>query len=175
MRRPRSIKLIKERAAELLRESGSATVPVPLDKIATHLGVNIKYYPYEGELAGMIAKVADGAVVGVNSLHPRTRQRFTIAHEIGHFVLHSFDVHIDTGFRVKKRDGTSSLAIDPDEIEANRFAAELLMPADELLTDLIERDVDIEDDDDIKSLADKYQVSRQAMALRINNLLDTHR
>jgi Zn-dependent peptidase ImmA (M78 family) len=175
MKTPRSVKYIRGRTENLLQEAGVSSIPVPLHSIADYLGVSIKYHPYEGELAGMIARTAQGAVVGINSLHPRTRQRFTLAHELGHFLLHSFDVHIDTGFRVKRRDGTSSLAVDPEEIEANRFAAELLMPFSRVLDDLIERDIDIESDEDIRILADRYQVSRQAMSIRISNLIDTHR
>ena len=57
------------------------------------------------------------------------RQRFTIAHEIGHFLLHTDeDVHIDEKRPIGRRDDLSSQAVDACEIEANQFAAELLMP-----------------------------------------------
>ena len=70
---------------------------------------------------------------GVNSLHAPVRQRFTIAHELGHAVLHAREgIHLDQAFRLRFRDQTSAMAIDPEEIDANSFAAELLMPADEL-------------------------------------------
>src|SRR3954470_4270018 len=68
-------------------------------------------------------------IIGINSSHPETRKRFTIAHEMGHLVLHQLDqVHVDKQFLVKLRDDISSQAIDPHEIEANAFAAALLMP-----------------------------------------------
>jgi Zn-dependent peptidase ImmA (M78 family) len=176
MRRAKTAETLRAQAATLLCEAGAYSVPVPVSKIADHLGAQLRFMPYEGELAGMIARNEENTVIGVNSLHPRARQRFTIAHEIGHLLLHDFDVHIDTGFSVKvavkNRDELSSQAVDPDEIEANRFAAELLMPADLLISDLRNLDIDVEDDDEIADLADRYQVSRQAMTFRITNLLN---
>ena len=70
---------------------------------------------------------------------------------------------------MNRRDERSSQAIDPDEIEANRFAAELLMPYAMIVDDII--DIDIEDDEELRELADKYQVSVQALTHRINDLL----
>lgn len=64
------------------------------------------------------------------------------------------------------------MAIDPQKIEANRFAAELLMPAEMVLTDIEERGIDAEDEYELKELAQKYEVSLQAMTLRVTNLLD---
>ena len=120
-------------------------------------------------------------MIGVNSLHHLHRQRFTIAHECGHFVLHKGKrVHIDHAFRVNCRGATrvnprnnlSSRAMDPEEIEANRFAAELLMPFDMIIDDLTARDLDIEDESELKVLADRYQVSVQALTFRITNIIE---
>lgn len=61
----------------------------------------------------------------INSLHHPHRQRFTIAHEIGHRVKHTREL---SSFEDKTffRNGDSNLI----EIQANKFAAELLMPSD---------------------------------------------
>jgi Zn-dependent peptidase ImmA (M78 family) len=64
------------------------------------------------------------------------------------------------------------MAVDPKEIEANRFAAELLMPYNMVLADLKKRPIDVENEEAIRELAQKYQVSVQAMTHRITNLLD---
>ena len=57
------------------------------------------------------------------------RQRFTIAHELGHRALHpGRELILDVPVRVNLRDKTSSMASDIEEIEANAFAATLLMP-----------------------------------------------
>lgn len=119
----------------------------------------------------MLVRGHGQTVIGVNSLHHPNRQRFTIAHELGHLLLHKDEVHIDRSFRVNRRDEVSSLAVDPDEIEANRFAAELLMPYNLVMADLLECEIDLEDEDEIRRLAKKYEVSLQAMTHRIINLL----
>lgn len=73
-------------------------------------------------------------------------------------------------FSVQRRDENSSLAIDVSEIEANRFAAELLIPYDFIMADLADYNIDIEERL-IEGLAKKYAVSAQAMTFRLNNLL----
>jgi Zn-dependent peptidase ImmA (M78 family) len=170
MRRPKTTSTIREEATKLLGKYGITRPPVPVEMIAESLGARVRYSPHEGELAGMLMRGNGQIVIGVNSLHHINRQRFTIAHEIGHLLLHKGDVHIDRSFRVHRRDAVSSMAIDPDEIEANRFAAELLMPFDMIASDLAEL-IDVEDEGEIRRLADKYQVSVQAMTHRVTNLL----
>ena len=170
MRKPRTTATIREEATELLEKHGVSKPPVPVEQIAESLGARVRFSPHEGELAGMLMRGNGQTVIGVNSLHHVNRQRFTIAHEIGHLLLHKGEVHIDRSFRVHRRDAVSSMAIDPEEIEANRFAAELLMPFDMIANDLAEL-IDVEDEDEIKRLADKYQVSVQAMTHRVTNLL----
>lgn len=119
----------------------------------------------------MLFREGSRAIIGVNSLHPKSRQRFTIAHELGHLELHETgEIHIDHRFLARRRDGVSSLAIDQDEIEANNFAAELLMPKFMLENDLAKLQVDYEDEELPRWLADRYKVSLQAMAIRLSNL-----
>ncbi len=64
------------------------------------------------------------------------------------------------------------MAVDADEIEANRFAAELLMPFDMIMADLHEREIDVENEQELKELAQRYQVSVQSLTHRITNLID---
>lgn len=173
MRKARSASVIREEAAQILKEHKIKKPPIPVEKVAEALGAQVRYSPFEGELAGMLVRGEDGQrIIGVNSMHHINRQRFTIAHECGHLLFHKGDVHIDHAFRVNRRDATSSKAIDPEEIEANRFAAELLMPYTMIAQDLLDHTIDIEDEDAIKELAQKYQVSVQAMTHRITNVLD---
>jgi Zn-dependent peptidase ImmA (M78 family) len=101
--------------------------------------------------------------------HVPVRQRFTIAHEIGHLLLHEHDqVHVDRGFRVRLRSDISSQGTDRDEMEANRFAAELLMPLKMLQADVQSLEFDLTDDDALWALAKRYGVSTQAMTYRLN-------
>ena len=162
---------IRRKVSKLLDDYGVTEAPVPVQDIVEWLGVKVRYSPFDGELAGMLVRGDDETFIGVNSLHHINRQRFTIAHECGHLLLHKGDVHIDKSFRVNRRDAVSSQAIDPKEIEANGFAAEFLMPYDFLLDDLLEHEIDIEDESQIKELAIRYKVSVQAMTHRITNLI----
>ena len=117
-----------------------------------------------------------GTVIGVNSLHHSNRQRFTIAHECGHLRLHKGrQSYVDRSFRINRRDEVSSQATDAEEIEANRFAAELLMPYRMIKEDLRTRRPDIEDEDELRELADRYGVSLQALTLRIRSVVPSTR
>lgn len=147
-------------------------VPIDVLQIAEDSGAEVRLVPFQNEVAGMLLREEGRAIIGVNKDHPQVRQRFTIAHELGHFFLHDDqEVYVDRGFAVRMRDGKSSLAVDIHEIEANAFAAELLMPTSMLLNDVRGLTIDYEDGGaDIKHLADRYEVSVQAMTLRLTNL-----
>lgn len=166
----RSSRVLRREVTKLMDRFDVTRPAVPVDRIAKGLGADVRFLPYEGELAGMLARTESGAVIGVNSLHHRNRQRFTIAHEIAHLLLHDLDVHFDRNFRVRHRDATSATATDPLEIEANRFAAELLMPYAMIQSDLDEAGIDVERLENVAPLAKRYGVSVQAMMHRIANL-----
>jgi Zn-dependent peptidase ImmA (M78 family) len=161
---------IRRQAQSLLRENRIHEPPVRLESIAKRLGITIKFEPFEEDISGVLYRDQNATIIGVNSFQHPNRQRFTIAHEIGHFVLHEIDVHVDKGYRMVLRDGTSSQAIDALEIDANRFAAELLMPENMVRKDVRELLHDIEDEAGLQTLAHRYKVSSQAMAFRVSNL-----
>jgi Zn-dependent peptidase ImmA (M78 family) len=167
-----SLKKIQNTVAEILQNNGVIQAPVDVETIAANAGIDVRKTPAEDEISGFVMKTpAGGAVIGVNTLHHPNRQRFTIAHEIGHFYLHDLDeVHVDRFF-VKLRDRRSSTGEDPQEVAANRFAAELLMPEHFLPKDLRELGMrDFLDDRAMLQLARKYQVSVQAMTNRLVGL-----
>ena len=166
----RRLTAIRRKAGELLERTQVDSPPVDLDAVASSLGATIRYSPFDGELAGMLVRKDDEIVIGVNSLHHLNRQRFTIAHELGHLLLHEGN-YIDRSFRVNMRDAQSSLGTNREEIEANQFAAELLMPFDDIKADLLGHEIDVEDDEAIVSLAKRYRVSVQALNHRISNLM----
>ncbi|WP_246763637.1 ImmA/IrrE family metallo-endopeptidase [Rhizobium sp. 007] len=108
-------------------------------------------------------------IIGVNSEQSKQRQRFTIAHEFGHYLLHEgLGAHVDREYRINFRDATSSQASSVLEIEANFFAANLLMPEDFLEAD--DAELAIDDDVQVAKLASRYGVSRHAMSLRLGKL-----
>lgn len=88
-----------------------------------------------------------------------------------HLLLHKGkELHVDKTIFLNLRDDVSSQAVDPDEIEANRFAAELLMPKNLILKDVKQADIDLENEDDLLDLARRYRVGIQALTFRLANL-----
>ena len=172
--RARGLATLRPIAGRLLEAAGVTEPPVPVVAIAQSLGATIRYAPFKGELAGMLIRddAKRGIMIGVNSLHHSNRQRFTIAHECGHLRLHKGQrTYVDRSFRLNRRDEVSSQATDAEEIEANRFAAELLMPYDMIKEDLMTYQPDIEDEDELRKLADRYGVSLLALTLRIKSIV----
>lgn len=167
--------IIRARAEELLRQAGTFSAPVDVESIAQNLGLVISPEPFEGDMSGCLVRRSGARpVIGVNSTHAPTRKRFTIAHEIGHYLLHSGSVYLDreSSFRVNLRDSRSSTGEDAIEREANSFAAELLMPKVLVLGDLPGQ-INIQDPQGMEfvhNLARKYEVSPQAMSYRLMNL-----
>lgn len=157
-------------ARSLFQKLRTCGKPVDLDRIARFLDIEIQMIPLDDELSGM-AFVRDGkSIIVVNAYHHRNRQRFTIAHEIAHHVLHSADlreaVHVDKA--ILNRNARSTTGEDVNEVQANAFAAELLMPKSELRK---LGTIDVNDDDRIATLAREFRVSPAAMAIRVDNLL----
>lgn len=171
MRRAR-LGVARRVAHELLQQAQIAQPPVPVRRLARMVGAEVHLAPYQGELAGSAIRTPQGMIIGVNAGQPATRQRFTIAHEIGHLLLHpGRPLLLDEKLRVSRRDERSSMATDVEEMEANQFAAELLMPEV-----FVRRDVetslplDIETEIFIAELARRYAVSPQAMTIRLTAL-----
>jgi Zn-dependent peptidase ImmA (M78 family) len=170
---PPKFSLARQRASDLLEQGSILRTPVPVEKLAKLIGASVRYESFaEGKLYGMVHQKPDGTIIiGVNGKDAPTRQRFTIAHEIGHVLLHKNEkLHIDERSPIGFRDHKSSMAIDDHEIEANQFAAELLMPGSFLEKDVRQLPADIELNEAIARLAHKYVVSVEAMTIRLTSL-----
>ncbi|MGW7406819.1 ImmA/IrrE family metallo-endopeptidase [Streptomyces sp. NPDC054833] len=165
----------EQAAGRLLAEVGVVAAPVDVERLAAHLDVLISRSAFkDGDVSGMLVR-QDGRspVVGVNDSHSRQRQRFTIAHELGHLILHpGREVVLDRPVRVNLRDKASSMATDREEIEANAFAASLLMPADLVRSELQRLPTAVRQDPDqcTAALAVLFEVSDSAMGFRLINL-----
>jgi Zn-dependent peptidase ImmA (M78 family) len=163
---------------DILQRFGIRNAPVPVDRIAKGLGAQLRFSPLDEKLSGMIYISDNTPIIGVNSLHHPNRQRFSIAHEIGHLVLHrhliSGKVHVDKEFKIQltslNRDEISALGTEGIEVEANNFAANLLMPEAWLRQALAGKPFDIDNEGPLDELAKKFRVSRQALEYRIRNL-----
>lgn len=162
---------IESRATEILRDHGLLQVPVDPLRVANALGIKVMSAVFsEAGKSGAVAKRGDNFSIYVNANEPPARKRFTIAHEIGHKLLHmqgdaDFE-YVDTldNFR------TSEAPIDDGwtaerraEWEANTFAAALLMN-EALLREKWQTDKDP------NLLAWMFQVSPTAMLVRLAQL-----
>ncbi len=159
------------RVARQLLAGTEGSLPIDVLQIAQALDISISKQDMEDSVSGILLIEGDHAVVGVNKDHHPNRQRFTIAHELGHYLLHrtSTSVFID-GSSVFFRDGTSSEGTRLQEIEANAFAAELLMPEALLREHIGEQPLDVFDDTALWRLADLFGVSVQALSIRLSKL-----
>ena len=156
------------KALELLETANVSSIPVPVERIAKSQGIVIQYAPLDSELSGM-AFIKEGVrIIGVNALHHPNRQRFTIAHELGHHMLHAHllgsNVHVDT--IVLKRDPASAEGVVLNEIEANAFAAQLLMP-DRWISEIVGPNFDFADDARVLAVAKRFKVSVSAFQYRM--------
>jgi len=167
-------KRIREMVTRILEESRTESPPIGIELLARNHGLEVLFQPLESDLSGFLYRKEGRAIIGVNSHHATVRQRFTIAHELGHYLLHNQEgVHVDRAVFARLRDSVASQGTDSDEIEANVFAAELLMPRAFIDADLKTMDVgkvDIVEDGAVGNLAGRYAVSGQAMLLRLRNL-----
>lgn len=168
---------IEDEALTVLRRTQTLQIPVPVDVTASRLGLDVEPAPLGAGVSGVLI-VEDGkGSIGYNEEHAPVRQRFTIGHEIGHYLLHidaaAKELFIDTTrfVSVYFRDGDSSSGEKWREIQANQFAAALLMPRMLLEQEISQPEYDFLDEDELCSLlAERFQVSTQAMAFRLGSL-----
>lgn len=141
-------------------------VPVDVFALARELGLGPKFEPLDDAISGLIRRVdGDNWEIVINKFHARVRQRFTCAHEIGHFIFH----------RALLQDGVSdTLAYRADigelpnpnigwqqERQANNFAANLLVPSAWLTA------AKAAGFSDTKDLAKHFEVSETVMRIKM--------
>lgn len=148
--------------AEIIEKAkldGVQTEPLDLESLASKLGVRVVTRPMEDQFSGHLSLKNGAWEIVVNSLHHWRRQRFTLAHELGHFFLHRWQCQDFTDTVFFRND-----EISPMEAEANQFAAELLMPEEEFKRYLDEVSSKVED------LAEYFGVSALAVRVRAKRL-----
>jgi Zn-dependent peptidase ImmA (M78 family) len=164
---------ISQHAADLLATSGVTAPPVSVEQIAASHGIQIVRSSAEWNESGFLLRDNGRVIIGINARNSPKRQRFTIAHELGHWLLHDGKpLIVDQSVMINKRDDVSSQATDWQEIQANQFAAELLMPF-KFVTDELRQQMssDIGSREElITTLARIFSVSNDAMGWRLINL-----
>jgi len=160
----------EKKAREVIAQLGQVAPPIDVEAVATSLGVRVERADLGDDVSGVLVRRSGQAVIGVNWAHHPNRQRFTIAHELGHFLLHEAGTYIDKGTYARFRDEQSGSGTDWEEVEANAFAAALLMPVSLVREEARRRPFDPADDAALSALAAAFAVSGQAMSIRLANL-----
>lgn len=148
-------------------------IPVPIIKITDELGIEVyETNDFENFQSGSIKKENNKFVIYINASHPLTRKKFTIAHEIAHYLEYqSFfeneKEHVSDlkqpVYVLNRKDGEDNKKM---EIEANQLAAEILMPKEIFKNEWIKANK-------VSDIADKFGVSQSAVAFRGANLCKT--
>lgn len=141
-------------------KSNQSNYPVKIIKLANDLGISVYSTSFKNDISGAILKKDNKYVIYFNNKDNKNRQRFTIAHEIAHFLLHKDKIGdnlTDIPSGVMYRSRLSNIY----EKQANRLASEILIPL-KLLRNLL-----LENITDISKLADLFQVSEEGIRIRL--------
>ena len=165
----------RNEARRIIAEFQVSKPPVHVEALAEALGSQIARHRFDGPESGFALRDQGKWIIGVNIQTSRRRQRFTIAHELGHLLLHQGrPITVDQAvLRIDLRNDVSSMATDLEEIQANTFAATLLMPEEIVLpyvAGAVRSDGEITRDDLISNLSRTFDVSVEAMGYRLINL-----
>jgi Zn-dependent peptidase ImmA (M78 family) len=162
-------KHIEDQTFNLLQNLGIKE-PSDIDvfKIAEHLNVDVQSAQLGSDISGLFVIKENKSYIRFNENEADARQKFTIAHELGHFVLHKdTPLFVDRNEKIMFRNLTTGTGEARKEREANSFAASLLMPQK-----FIERELGKipPKEDTVSYLARIFNVSTQAMSFRLSNL-----
>lgn len=148
-------------------QQNQLVLPVKISEIAKALNLVVQAATLPAGISGEIRPAGEGKYrIRVNRHDSRGRQRFTVSHEIAHYLLHRDQIGDGISDDVLYR---SSLS-DSREAEANRLAADILMPIDAVRAE-VGRRLDKSDDEIIEELASIFDVSSAAMSIRCDPVL----
>lgn len=170
-----TINQIENKATSLLKDFNLLKAPVDVKKVIKNLNVSLEPEKLGSEVSGLLVIENNKAVIGYNSDEPTVRQRFTLAHEIGHYVIHCNSSSRDKIFvdKIMYRKNFSSTSEKRQELQANVFAASLLMPKQlvkEEFANLLNAADHITEEDIVYEMSTTFKVSEIAMTYRLINL-----
>lgn len=127
--------------------------PIKPDVIAYGLGLELYFINLPSNISGILYNKNNRPMIIINKSDYITRQRFTLAHEIGHYLLHNLknNIHFDCSYSKNSN----------IEKEANNFAASLLLP-----NFILEKYSKFS----IEDLSKIFLVSKQVVEIRLKNL-----
>ncbi len=169
-------KNLSVKITELLEEANVHQPPVPIKTIASNCGARVLPYDLGEEVSGILIYEDNKATIGFNSTNHKVRQRFTIAHELGHLIYHvrnnEHELFVDKDFIIKFRSEIEYSAKEKkQEREANAFAAAILMPREFILKEIRKPDYyGMNEQEVIEECAKLFDVSVLAMTYRFADL-----
>lgn len=137
----------------ILEESRKMPYPLDIEALIKKYQIKILKEDMDYDISGYIEKRGKNWMIGINKYHSKKRQRFTMAHELGHYVLHRNNIGIKHEDMVLFRNNE----VNPMEVEANNFASELLIPREEFKKHIADGVTKISD------LSEKFDVSISAI------------
>ena len=153
--------------SKILKAEPALTIPIPIEKLSQQLDIaSIEYEPLDGLEGGLVTNSErESGIILVKRTSHRFRQRFTIGHELGHFLIPSHMPGPDGRFLCSRADMLLQHANEQDkrarmEVEANRFSSLILIPPPILRQKL-------KGDPSLKQLTEfalEFEVSKEAMA-----------
>lgn len=147
-------------------KAAQRSAPVNVEGLADDLGVKVRREFLEDDISGELVRVGeDEFQINVNVMDSLTRQRFTIAHELGHFIFHRSligdGVDDNRAYRSTDQGRYHNQAIGrAEETQANKFAASFLMPM-QLIEPLQRQGLTV------AQMAKRLQVSQHALSIRL--------
>jgi len=161
---------VSDEYADIIKKYTSI-IPVKIVDLARELGLRVfADFNMDDRKSGELRKIGDKYEIHVNGRHSEKRIRFTIAHEIAHYLLHKDVLDARGRFIDTSISPQQALCRDDDcssgkqlESQANQLAAEILMPEE-----LFKQELNA--NDNIRDVAKTFNVSNESAAIRSENL-----
>ncbi len=159
---------------DILKSSGyELKLPVDVNKIIEILGIPVEKKPdfRKAKVTGSISMQEGSPKIWINPMmnQSKERERFTLAHELGHFMLHIAPSFKDDYISDDNIEWNRDSNWDVKEMEANKFAAELLMPLEQIKEEFNAIDSSNRETK-IDKLSEIFKVSRQAIQFRLQSI-----
>jgi Zn-dependent peptidase ImmA (M78 family) len=140
-------------------------IPVKLGALAADLGIEVFKSSLNPNISGLIEPsdtAKSGFRIRINRHEPIVRQRFTLAHEISHFLLHRELIRSGVVDNTMYRSNLSSR----HEIEANKLASIIIMP--DAAVEKLKKELEgLPLDQKVSKMAEKLRVSEPAMRIKL--------
>lgn len=155
------ISLTEEQKILILKHQISA--PIKIGEIAKDLGLVVKIATLPADISGEIKESNNTIIIKVNRHDVKARRRYTLAHEIAHFLLHRHLLGQGISDDVLYRSSHS----DEIEAEANRLASDIIMPM-KLVEEIFKKHYKGKKDAELyEAMAGELEVSTTALKIRL--------